>query len=168
MGRNECICHDYIIENEGDSLFLASRHSTRVSLAGVRIGRYELNERRKRLLSKVVNTGDYASFELDSINLMDLAYLSAKTGEEFALLRGKHEDILFHGSKSRCVFTNELESSIRKHKIRLVGHSHPGEEEPEPSLEDRAFLKEIGQSKSCVISARTGRITEFTSNPFDI
>ena len=32
--------------------------------------------------------------------MKDLAFLTAKTGDEFAILKGKKEDILFHGSKA--------------------------------------------------------------------
>ena len=168
MGDYGYLCQGMPHESEENNLLLASSHSTRISLAGIRVGRYDLNERRKSILSKVPNRGDYARFNLDSIEMMDLAYLSAKTGDEFALLRGKSDDYLFHGSNVSCVFTEQLERDIRDHKIELIGHSHPGEEDPEPSPEDRAFLKEIGQRESCVISARTGRITYFTANPFDI
>ena len=150
-----------------DSLNLASNRSTRVSLAGVRIGRYSLNERRQKLLSRVPKSGDYVSVVLNSLELMDLAYLSAKTGDEFAILRGKQEDILFHGTPLGCTFVGVLEDDIRAHRLELVGHSHPGEEEPEPSLEDRAFLLEIGQHRSSVISARTGRVTDYTADPFE-
>lgn len=150
----------------GKLLMLASGKSTRVSLAGVRIGRYELSERRQNMLLKVPHSGDYVKLDRNSVEMMDLAYLSAKTGDEFAILRGKHEDVLFHGTPIKCRFLGELEAGLRSHKYILAGHSHPGEEEPEPSLEDRRFLKEIGQQSSSVISARTGRITDFTANPF--
>ncbi len=98
---------------------------------------------------------------------MDIAYLSAKTGDEFAILRGRHEDILFHGTPKECRFVGDMENWIRSHKYKLVCHSHPGEEEPEPSLEDRSFLREIGQHSSSVVSARTGRVTDYTSDPFE-
>ncbi len=114
-----------------EALILASDRSTRVSLAGIRIGRYQLSEHRQRLLSRVPSPGDYVKLERDSLEMMDLAYLTAKTDDE------------------------------------LLCHSHPGEDEPEPSPEDRAFLREIGQGSSSVISARTGRISEYTENPFE-
>ena len=150
-----------------DSLYLSSSRSTRVSLAGVASGRYSLSEHRQNLLLRVPHSGDYVSLEFESISVLDLAYLSAKTGDEFALLRSKHEDILFHGTSVNCTFTGELEMQIRAGKLTLIGHSHPGEDEPKPSLDDRNFLKEVGQTKSSVISARTGKVTDYTSNLFD-
>ena len=150
-----------------EALILASARSTRVSLAGIRIGRYQLSEHRQRLLSRVPSPGDYVKLERDSLEMMDLAYLTAKTDDEFALLRGKNEDVLFHGTSLKCQFVGELEEGLRIHKYELICHSHPGEDEPEPSPEDRAFLREIGQGSSSVISARTGRISEYTENPFE-
>ena len=75
--------------------------------------------------------------------------------------------MLFHGTSLKCQFVGELEEGLRIHKYELICHSHPGEDEPEPSPEDRAFLREIGQGSSSVISARTGRISEYTENPFE-
>ena len=147
-------------------LILASTKSTKVSLAGVRIGRYELSERRQNLLQRAPNPGDYVKVDKDTLKVMDLAYLSAKTGHEFAILHGKHEDILYHGTATRCRFIDELEDGLRNHRYELIAHSHPGEEEPEPSMEDRELLREIGQRQSTVISARTGRMTDYTADPF--
>ena len=94
-----------------DSLTLSSTRSMHVSLEAVRSGRAGLDANRQKMLDRVPETGDWARFELNSIDLKDLAYLTAKVGDEFALLRGKHEDILFHGDKLNCrlaVFENDL------------------------------------------------------------
>lgn len=145
-------------------LALASTKSTQISLAGVRIGRYSLNERRQRLLRRVPLSGDFVKLEAGTLELMDLAYLSAKTGDEFAILRSKQEDVLFHGTAMNCRFMDELEEGLMTHRYELIGHSHPGEIEPEPSLEDRSFLRKIGQRRSAVISGMTGRISNYTDD----
>lgn len=62
-------------------------------------GEAGLNERRKNLLSRVPHSDNWGEFERDSITTKDLAYLSAATHHEFALLRGKRQDILFHGTE---------------------------------------------------------------------
>ena len=150
-----------------DSLTLSSTRSMHVSLEAVRSGRAGLDAHRQKMLDRVSETGDWARFELNSIDLKDLAYLTAKVGDEFALLRGKHEDILFHGDKLNChlaVFENDL----KRGKYTLEGHSHPGEEYPVPSDGDRDVLKKIGQKKSFVISARTGIAVDFGQDKFEI
>ena len=100
--------------------------------------------------------------------LKDLAYLTAKTGDEFALLRGKKEDILFHGDSRNCVFDGTLVDMLMTHKLYIVGHSHSGEPIPRPSGNDREALEVIGQEKSTVISAMSGMCIDFSADSFEI
>ena len=153
---------------DGDSLTLSSTHSMQVSLEAVRSGKAGLDAHRQKMLDRVPETGDWAKFEVNSIELKDLAYLTARVGDEFALLRGKHEDILFHGGRVKCHITGILWDSLVNHKLELVGHSHPGEDIPEPSHGDRIALRKIKQKKSMVISARTGISVEFGSDRFEL
>ena len=153
---------------DGDSLTLSSTRSMKVSLEAVRSGKAGLDAHRQKMLDRVPETGDWAKFELNSIELRDLAYLTAKVGDEFALLRGKHEDILFHGGRIECHIVGILWNSLASHKLKLVGHSHPGENIPEPSHGDRIALRKINQKKSMVISARTGISVEFGPDRFEL
>ena len=66
-----------------------------------------------------------------------------------------------------CTFTGVVYDNLLDHKLELIGHSHPGEDDPVASSDDRAVLRLIGQKTSFIISGRTGRITEFTGNPFE-
>ena len=152
---------------DGDSLTLSSTRSMKVSLEAVRSGKAGLDAHRQKMLDRVPETSDWARFELNSIELKDLAYLTAKVGDEFALLRGKHEDILFHGGRSNCQFKDILVDMLESHKLELVGHSHPGEPDPIPSREDRRTLAWIRQSKSYVISGMTGRFVDFGPDEFE-
>ncbi len=45
--------------------------------------------------------------------------------------------------------------------MELIAHSHPDFERIVPSVEDRDFLRKIGQEKSVIISWYTGRTIEF-------
>ena len=55
---------------------------------------------------------------------------------------------------------------MRNGSLRLYAHSHPGENIPEPSRDDRRLLQEINQDKSLVVSATTGSVVEFSANMF--
>lgn len=79
---------------------LSSTRSMQTSLQAIRSGKAGLDGHRQSMLNRVPEIGDWASFKYEFIMLKDLAYLTAKTGDEFALLRGKKEDILFHGDSS--------------------------------------------------------------------
>lgn len=153
--------------NTADGITLSSAKSMQVSLQAVRSGKAGLDEHRESMLNRIPERGDWAKFELNSIELKDLAYLTAKTGDEFALLRGKKEDILFHGDTLNCNFVGLIGDMLLDHKLEIVGHSHSGEDRPVASSNDRWALKRIGQAKSTIISARTGMCTEFSQNEFE-
>ena len=159
---------DLVADNiDEGSLTLSSTHSMQVSLEAVRSGKAGLDAHRQKMLDRVPETGDWARFERDAIELKDLAYLTASVGDEFALLRGKHEDILFHGGRANCHFQDILVDMLESHKVELIGHSHPGEPDPIPSMEDRRTLAWIGQSKSHVISGMTGKVVDFGPDEFE-
>ena len=69
--------------------------------------------------------------------------------------------ILWHGTPIECDVLSQYETELKTHKLELFAHSHPGEPIPEASLNDRKFLRYIGQKKSRVISGMTGVSIEF-------
>ena len=160
---------DEELEISGLSSPLASEESTRRSLASIRNGEDGLNKHRQSLLNRVPEQETWASFKVNSIEDKDLAYLSAETGDEFALLRGKNEDILYHGTPRHCHIerSDTLMELLNSHKLFLEIHTHPDFEKIVPSSEDRKFIASFGQKKSKIISSYTGKIIEFQANWFD-
>lgn len=149
------------MDADDKTIVLSSTHSTQISLDAIRHGKAGLNEHRKGLLDRVPNQGDDAEFEAGSIELKDLAYLTAMTGDEFAILRGKDKDVLWHGTPVECDVLPKYEDDLLAHRLELYGHSHPGEPIPIVSADDRLFLRHIGQKKTFLVSGMTGRIDEF-------
>lgn len=149
-------------------LELQSSQSMRVSLESIRRGDGGLDAHRTSILNRVPAPGDWARFEHEFLTMKDLAYLTAKTGHEFAILRGKREDILYHGEVRRCEFTGLLFDMLIDKRLCIYGHSHPGEETPTPSPQDRKTLEMIGQSQSRLISGLTGLEITYTADPFQI
>ncbi|MBR6474563.1 MAG: hypothetical protein IKS98_03855 [Lachnospiraceae bacterium] len=156
-----------MIESDS-SIILESSRSIRVSLETIHAGNAGLNNRRMAMLNRVPQIGDSATFNHEYLQLIDLAYLSAKTGHEFAILRGKDIDILFHGNSLHCEFPETLVEMMIDHKVEIIGHSHPGEDDPIPSSADRAALIKIGQKNSFVVSGRTGKMRQFGQSAFDV
>jgi len=146
---------------------LSSSESTRISLEAVHLGEAGLNKHRQELLNRVPKQNDWVALERESVTVKDIAYLSAATHDEFALLRGKTRDILFHGVQQHCYFSEELIVLLKSKKLRLVVHSHPDYNDIEASDDDRKFLKYIEQKKSLIVSYITGEINEFSANMFD-
>ena len=146
---------------------ISSAASTKISLEAIRKGEAGLTEHRKKLLDRVPNSDDWAAFSWNSVSVKDIAYLSAATQHEFALLRGKTKDIIFHGIEMHCNFNEELLELLRTKKFRLIAHTHPDFGRIEPSQDDREFLKYIDQKESLIISYITGTEMQFSANMFD-
>ncbi len=148
---------------------LASEESTRISLEFIRERKNGLNQHRQALLNRCPCQNSWISLRPNSIEEKDLAYLSAATGDEFALLKGKNEDILFHGTPLHCHIEQSdlLMELLNSHKVRLEIHTHPDRERIIPSADDRAFIASFGQSKSKIISSYTGKIIEFHADQFE-
>lgn len=146
---------------------LSSTASTLKSLEAIRNGDAGLSERRKNILAIVPNSADWESFKRNSVSIKDIAYLSAATHHEFALLRGKTSDIVVHGIEMHCNFDDELLVMLKMKKLRLIAHTHPDYGIVEPSSDDREFLRYIGQKESIIISYITGIETQFSANLFD-
>ena len=146
---------------------LSSTASTKLSLEAIRNGDAGLTDKRLNLLKRAPNSNDWAAFKKDSITIKDLAYLSAATKHEFALLRGKRRDILFHGIERHCNFDDALIELLKRKKYKLIAHTHPDYGNVTASAADRAFLRMIGQKDSLIISYITGEEVKFSSNYFD-
>ncbi len=153
-------------EQEKEQLILSSSKSLMISLEKVKQGKAGLNKHRQSLLNRVPKTNNWANFSKGSISMKDIAFLSAKTGDEFAILAGKREDILFHGSKYHCMFDGEISEMLINGQLELYGHSHPAEFFPRPSDDDIETLQKLGQKKSRLISAVTGKEMEFVGHKF--
>lgn len=147
---------------------LQSTQSMKISLESIRRGEGGLDEHRASMLGRVPAVGDWAKFPYEHLSMKDLAYLTAKTGHEFAILRGKRIDILFHGSDRSCAFDDILAELLLSQRLKLYGHSHPGEMTPVASPEDREVLQMIGQKTSRLIAALSGVEIQFSDDPFEI
>lgn len=151
---------------EGVQNPLASANSLKVALEYINKGQAGLNEHRTQLLNRVPNSYEWVRLSRESVTIEDLAYLSAETDDEFALLRGKNEDVLYHGDHMTCPIDKDeiLMPLCTSHKLLLVAHTHNDVERIIPSEGDRNFLREIGQKESIIISYITGKTLTFTSD----
>lgn len=153
---------------EKEQLKLSSSKSLIISLEKVKQGKAGLNKHRQSLLNRVPKPNDWSNFPKGSITMKDIAFLTAKTGDEFAILSGKREDILFHGNRYQCLFGREISEMLISGQFELYGHSHPVEAFPRPSDDDIETLQKLGQKKSRLISAVTGKEMEFVNRKFSV
>lgn len=155
------------ITNEG--LKIRSPGSTasfRRSLRSIREGKAGLSKARQEILNRVPEKGMYCDFKKDKITNRDLAYLSAATGDEFALFRGKHSDRLLRGNSMSCDIPPEIAKETVK-EFEWIAHTHVDMGPPIPSREDRETLRKFNQKESIIIS-HNGEEISFTSNDFDV
>jgi hypothetical protein len=78
------------------------------------------------LLKRVPERESFSSFRVNTIEDKDLANLSAATGDKFALLRGKNDDILYHGNQYHCNIekSEALMELLESHKVILIGKTN--------------------------------------------
>ena len=155
------------MEIKNSDIQLSSAKSLHTSLESVRLAQAGLNTKRKNILDRIPNSGDWARFPKESLTTNDIAFLSAKTNHEFAILRGKREDILFHGTHYHCEFADILVDMLMSQKLELFAHTHVDGGPLVASKDDRDFLKTIGQNSSIVVSAFDGHEIEFSISLFD-
>ena len=147
---------------------LESSHSIKVSLEAISRGEAGLNARRESLLRRVPNSYEWVILPKGSVEIVDLAYISAAVNHEFALLHTKNHDILYHGDSMECPMENDdlLFEMMAEQKVILIAHSHPDIGTIVPSDGDRRFLRSINQEKSIIISWITGKQIEFYADRF--
>ena len=167
IGRQDDKMKEKQMKEVQDKKLLSSSSSTRKSLEAIRNGEAGLTERRKNILNRVPNSNDWAAFEKESVSTKDIAYLSAATRHEFALLRGKKKDIVFHGIERHCNFNDDLLELLKTRKLRLIAHTHPDYENIHPSSDERGFLRYIQQEESLIISYITGNEKRFSAYYFE-
>lgn len=152
-----------------DRLKISSPGSTKSfkrSLADIAAGKAGLDKRRQNILGRLGESGSSHRFEKGSISNRDLAYLSAATGNEFALFRSKNEDILVRGNARTCDVSGELGEEILEKMYEWVAHSHVDGGNLAASVEDRDTLRKLKQKKSIIIGI-DGQEVEFHVSPFD-
>ena len=76
-------------------------------------------------------------------------------------------EIIIPVQTSLCKYQKFIGTPLITHKLEILGHSHPGEDDHVPSPGDRQALRIIGQKRSVVVSGRTGRMKEFGQSPFE-
>lgn len=128
-----------------------STKSYKRSLLDIKNGKAGLDKRRQNMLNKMPKTGESTRAERGSISIRDLAYLSAATGNEFALFRSKTEDIIVRGDSRSCNVGGKLGDEIINKHYEWVAHSHVDGGPLNASVEDRETLHKLKQSKSIIV-----------------
>ena len=123
----------------------SSSQSLQKSLKAIKEGKAGLSKARMAILKRVPKSSDSHKFPRGKISVHDLAYLTAETGHEFSLFRGKHFDILVHGDIRSCNVDGALADTLLKEGYVWIAHSHADLGKLIPSPEDRRTLARFNQ-----------------------
>lgn len=112
----------------------------------------KLSKRQETLLSQLPGYDSRVTVPKRSVNMKDLASLTAKTGVEFAMFTKGGERLIVRGNRARVNISVEMAKSLAADGYRWSGHTHPGSDEltTMASYGDVEVLKAFGQLQSAI------------------
>lgn len=115
----------------------------------------ELNNRQKQILESLPMFDSRAIVPKSDINMIDLAALTAKTGDEFALFTKSGERMIVRGNRFMVAITPEEAHMLGEAGYSWSGHTHPGIDinSLQPSSGDYAILNQFNQQQSLIYNS---------------
>lgn len=88
----------------------------------------ELNNRQKKLLDNLPDFDSRTTVPKESVNMADLAALTAETGHEFAMFTKNNERLIIRGNEKKVNIDVNSAKKLAGEGYRWSGHTHPGTE----------------------------------------
>lgn len=85
-----------------------------------------LNNRQQELLDSLPEYDSRVTVPRESVNMTDLAALTAKTGDEFAMFTKSNERLIIRGNSTMVNISVEQAKELAEKGYRWSGHTHPG------------------------------------------
>ena len=128
--------------------------------ADVLFGGRGLNKRQQRILETLPEFGSRAAVKKRDVSMLDLAALTAKTGDEFAMFTRKGDRLLMRGNNEIVPINNKEALKLRSDGYHWSGHTHPGftKDSLIISSGDIAVLKAFNQKRSVIYNAAGKRV----------
>ena len=116
----------------------------------------ELNNRQKELLEMLPNYDSRIVVNRNSVNMKDLAALTAYTGDEFAMFTKGNERLIIRGNKSSVNIDALKAKALSEEGYRWSGHTHPGVDSNclLASAGDKAILDCFDQETSVIYNSK--------------
>jgi hypothetical protein len=131
------------------------------------IARYgkPLNDRQQVLLDKLPEYDSKVEIDKGAASMMDLAALTAKTGDEFAMFTLGSKRLIVRGNSTLVDIDAEKASEMNTQGYKWSGHTHPGENKNVllASDGDKAVLSAFNQNMSVVYNS-VGQYQTFTKD----
>ena len=87
------------------------------------------DKRQKAILEQLPDYDSRKEFDRDKVNLTDLAALTAKTGDEFAMFTRGSKRLVIRGNKLSVNINIDKAKKLAENGYRWSGHTHPGNDE---------------------------------------
>lgn len=134
---------------------IEKRHNERGKPSAILHYDVELNPRQQQLLAALPDYGSRVAVPKSDVSMTDLAALTAKTGDEFALFTKGGERLVIRGDRCKVDVTPEEAYAMGKDGYIWSGHTHPGVELNvlQPSEGDYAVLNQFDQENSSIYNS---------------
>ncbi len=121
-----------------------------------------LNNRQQALLDKLPDFNSRVLVHKSNVKVMDLAALTAVTGDEFAMFTRGSQRLIIRGNAIEVDIGSEEALMLNSKGFRWSLHTHPGIEDLclTASDGDRAVLKCFAQEQSVIYNSK-GRFRRF-------
>ncbi|MCI7791513.1 MAG: RHS repeat-associated core domain-containing protein, partial [Lachnospiraceae bacterium] len=149
----------YVTENytggesgSNSDLTIMSRNSGKGNPGAIMHFDVELNNRQSRLLSQLDGYDSSVIVRKGDVNLKDLAALTAKTGDEFAMFTRGSQRLIIRGGPTNVNIDAQRAQALYNVGYRWSGHTHPGTgfNVKMPSSGDVFILEQFNQSQSVI------------------
>lgn len=115
----------------------------------------DLNNRQEKILDALPNFDSRIVISKNNVSMIDLAALTAKTGDEFALFTKSGERMVVRGNSAMVAITPEEARTLGEDGYNWSGHTHPGIDmnSLQPSSGDYAILNQFDQQQSLIYNS---------------
>lgn len=115
----------------------------------------ELNQRQQAVLNKLPMFGDRIIVNKRGVSMLDLAALTAKTGDEFAMFTRAGKRMIIRGNSEIVPLRPKEITELREKGYRWSGHTHPGYTDTDliASDGDKRALELFDQSNSSIYNS---------------
>lgn len=127
-----------------------------------------LNNRQQKLLDALPNYNSRIIVKKSEVNLADLATLTAKTGDEFALFTKAGDRLIVRGNSAMVEITPQEAYDLGRQGYTWSGHTHPGVDFNclQPSDGDYAILNCFNQDSSAIYNSSGSFILFERTEPY--
>lgn len=132
------------------------RHTGKGNPNAVLLFDIDLNNRQQKLLEKLPEYDSRVVVPKKSVNMRDLAALTAKTGDEFAMFTKGKERLVIRGNAYMVNIGIEEAMRFAEEGYRWSGHTHPGIDINVlmPSDGDKQILGGFEQNQSVIYNSK--------------